>query len=111
MNQASPETQRSLCQALADYGLSTVADHLATLALRPGTRPETHVEHAERHLQGWRRGEPDRLEHAVARLLWCALALKLSPEISEQHRERGDSCRSVPFRTGDPGEPGVESQK
>jgi hypothetical protein len=78
MNQVSPETPRSLCQALADYGLPTVADHLATLALRPGTKPETHVEH-----------EPDRLEHAVARLLWCALALKLNQEaqreeISEQ---------------------------
>lgn len=104
MNQASPEIPRSLCQALADYGLPTVADHLATLALRPGTKPETHVEHAERELRGWRRGEPDRLEHAIARLLWCALALKLNEEaqreeISGQHRGRGDSCRSVPFRT------------
>ena len=78
MNQSGADTPRSLCEALAYYGLSAVADHLATLALRPGTKPETHVEHAERNLRGWRRGEPDRLERAVARLLWCALALKLN---------------------------------
>lgn len=67
----------ALCDTLSDYGLSAVADELAALATRPGTKAATHVAHAERHLRGWRRGEPDRLERACARLLWCALLLQL----------------------------------
>ncbi len=70
-----------LCRALDNCGLSAVASHLT--ALQPhgfDTKPLTHVRHAERHLRAWQRDERDRpyLEHAIARLVLCALALSLA---------------------------------
>jgi len=74
-----------LCRALDSCGLSAVAAHMVALSLSrhaAETLPRTHIVRAYRDLRSLkheRMPAPPNIEHAAARLLYCALASQGDP--------------------------------